>query len=418
MRRVLVGVSIALVAVLSSAGISSATTVSYIDGKAVWVNSLDGKQKYRLAAPATDGRVWSEQAQSDNGKVVAVRREPGKMATLNSFTLFGSTGKVLQQGSLTAENGWISYAYPVSLDLTNGGIAVYGYANWTGFGLSTVYGFGTYIRTVEKPFYIEPFDLEDWQWPTLYGNRLVVTQGNEVWIESTASGNPFSNGPDVGFLSVPSGYDVNRTDVAANGKLFAIELDYNTIELYPIDRVPDTGQSSTVGSGGCVLPTQGDANHVSLSQDGKSVAWEDDRGVLVAGVPDFGGADPCHLTRAPVVIASNGGYPSIGAATIPGSGGSLVPKPSVPKTVKAAKLKTGIWITVRVGKAGPVKITGKVGKTVVARGSARAKKVGKVKVKLKAVGAFRNRPQRLKGRTLVIKVTSAGKSKTVRRVLK
>jgi len=73
---------------------------------------------------------------------------------------------------------------------------------------------------------------------------------------------------------------------------------------------------------------------------------------------------------------------------------------------------------VKVAKAGTVSIVGRIGRNVVARGSSRAKKAGKVKVKLKAVGRYRAKPQKLKGRTLVMKVTAAGKSKTVRRVLK
>lgn len=423
MRRVLLVVSFGLVAMFTVAGVASAATVSYIAGDSLWLSNPTGTQKKKLSGPAGDGHEWTEQAQSDNGKVLAVRREPGKIAVLNRFTLFSLDGKVLQQGSLTNEPGWTTSAFPVSLDLTNDGVAVYGFSNVNyGYPVST-YETGTYVRTVEKPFVLPPLEITDWEWPTLYQDRLVATQSSEVWLQAPGDGTPFTPNPDVGFLAVPGGNTVNRTDVAANGKLVGIELNYDTIELYPVSGVPNVTPSpgdNIVGSGGCVLPTQGDASHITISQDGKDIAWQDDRGVLSAGVPDFAGADPCNLTRAPVVLAVDGKYPSIGAASIStGSGGDgLTPVPKVPGVIKAAKLKQGIWITVKVGKAGPVTITGKVGRSVVASGRTTAKKAGNVKVKLKAVGRFRQRPQSLKGKSLVLTVKSAGRSKTVRRVLK
>ena len=420
MRRVILVVSLGLVAVCSIVGNSSAATVSYIAGDSLWLSSPDGSQKKKLAGPTEDGRAWNELAQADNGKVLAVRREPGKISQLNSFTLFGPGGDILQQGSLTHENGWSTYAYPVTLDLTNDGTAVYGYSNMNpGFPMGT-FESGTYVRTVEKPFILPPFEITGWEWPTLFGDRLVATQGQFVYVQPSGdSGSPYGDDPSVGFLQVPDGFEINRTDVAANGRIFGLELNYNMIELYPIDRVADIGQNTTIGSGGCVLPTQGDASHITISQDGKDIAWEDDRGVLSAGAPDFAGADPCSLTRAPVVLASNGEYPSIGAAKIStGGGGSLVPVPTVPGRVKATALRNGIWVTVKVARAGQVTLVGKVGRNVVARGNTKTRKAGKVRVKLMAVGAWRNRLAQLKGRTLVITVTSAGKSKTVRRVLK
>ena len=423
----MLGVWLLTVAVLSFAGSSPAATVSYIAGDELWLSNPAGTQKKKLSGPAGDGRVWTEQAQADNGKIVAVRREPGKVAQLNSFTLFGPSGTVIQQGSLTHESGWTSYAYPVSLDLTDGGVAVYGFSNYNPTFPNWTFVQGTYVRTVEQPFVLEPLELNGWEWPTLFGERLVATQGQEVWLQAPGNGRPFTPDPDVGFLAIPDGYTINRTDVAANGKLFGIELDYKTIELYPITGVPNVTPGpgeNIVGSGGCVLPTQGDAGQITISQDGKDIAWEDDRGVVSAGVPDFSGADPCHLTRPPVVLATNGKYPSIGNASLStgggggGGGGVSAPVPSVPAKVKAAGLRKGIWITIKVAKAGPVSISGKVKGKLVARGSGKARKSGKVKIKLVATAAWRNRLARLKGKALVIKVTANGKSKTVRRVLK
>ena len=51
--------------------------------------------------------------------------------------------------------------------------------------------------------------------------------------------------------------------------------------------VPAPGLGQTPTAGDCFLPTQGVAGEVSVSPDAKSVAWHDDRGVVVAGTPNF-----------------------------------------------------------------------------------------------------------------------------------
>lgn len=416
--------SVVVAGLLLAVGIASASTVSYIAGDSVWLSNPSGTQKQQLAGPRTDGYEWTEVAQADNGKVLAVSREPGKIATLNRFTLFAPSGAVLQQGSLTNESGWITSAFPVSLDLTNGGVAVYGYSNSKGFVPNAIFESGTYVRTVEQPFTLAPLKISGWQWPTLFNERLIATSGQNIFVQTAGQSTPFAPNPDIGFLQVPSGFEINRTDVAANGKLFGIELDYRKIELYPISKVPDANGDPdfVVGSGGCVLGVQGDAGNITVSQDGQTIAWEDERGVLAAGAPDFAGSDPCNLTSPPVVIAASGKYPSIGNATISGGGGGggggVAPIPTVPARINANGLKKGISISVKVAKAGWVSVTGKVGGTLVARGKFKAGKAGMVRVKLAAVAAYRKKLKRLKGRTLVIKVTANGKSKTVRRVLK
>jgi hypothetical protein len=161
MSRVPVFVSLVLVAMFTVAGAASAATVSYIAGDSVWLSNPAGTQKKKQTGSAGDGYEWTEQTQADNGKLLAVRREPGKIATINRFTLFGPTGTTLQQGSLTNEPGWISSAFPVSLDLTNNGVAVYGYSNMNaGFPMST-FERGTYVRTVEQPFTFHPSAARD-----------------------------------------------------------------------------------------------------------------------------------------------------------------------------------------------------------------------------------------------------------------
>ena len=410
-------VFVAALLVMASVSSASASTVSYISGDNIWLSSPDGTQKVKLSGPAGDGRVWTEQAQADNGSVLGVRREPNKVAPLNSFTLWGPDGKKVNQGSLGNEPGWSTYAYPVSLDLTaDGKQAAYGYANTSGFYPTQQFEFGTYVTNISQGSFIQPIKIAGVEWPTINGTRVVGAIGDQVGVQAAASA-PF--GPDFApWINIDPSMDLHRTDTSAQGNIVAIELDDGTTERIVLAKTTALG-GDFIGTGDCFMPTQGDATRVSLSADGKTVAWQDDRGVVTSGLPDFAGTSAdCNLTAPVVVLAADGKFPSVGAAkliTNGGGGGEGSPVISPPSKIKASKLKKGIQITVKVKKAGKVTLTGKVNGKVVARGSVMAKKAGPVKVKLKAVASSRKKLSKLKGKTMVIKVTSGGKSASVKR---
>ena len=415
MRKLVLVVALLVLVPVSA---TSAATVSYISGDSIWLSSPDGRQKKKLAGPTTDGRKWTEQTQADNGTVLAVRREPNKIAPLNSFTLWGPDGKEINQGSLGNEPGWTTYAYPVSLDLTaNGKQAAYGYSVTSGFYPTTQFEFGTYVTNISQGSFIQPVKIEGVEWPTINGTRIVGASGGQAVVQAAASA-PF--GPDFApWINTAPGMDLHRTDTSAAGNIVALELDDGTTGRIVLAKTTSLG-GDFVGTGDCFMPTQGDASEVSLSADGKTVAWQDDRGVVTSGLPDFAGTSPdCHLTSPVVVLATDGKFPSIGAAILAGGeGGSGAPGLKPPARIKAASLKKGVKVTVTVKTAGKVTLTGKVNGKVVARGSGVAKKAGTVKVKLKAVNSSRNRFSKLKGKTMVIKATSGGKSTSVKRKLR
>ena len=74
-------------------------------------------------------------------------------------------------------------------------------------------------------------------------------------------------------------------------------------------------------------------------------------------------------------------------------------------------------LTVKVKKAGQVTATGKVGGSVVAKGSAKAKRPGKVTVRLVATKAWSKRLGQLAGKTLKISVKGPGGTLTLTRKL-
>lgn len=401
-------------------GSAHAAQVAYVDGGQVWVSTLDGAQKRSLSGPAPAPKQWTEVAQADGGAVLGVQREPGKMGNFNATTLWNPDGSVAGNGTLSAPSGWNSYAYPVTLDLTpDGTTTVYGYANWRGFGLETVYAFGTYAER-STDWYTQPFDIEDVEQGTLVGNRLVGHEGDNVFVQRPTGQPPYSYEFDYWF----SVAGVDRVDVSANGTVAAVE--YN----HQVAMVPFAGLGAPPPEDGsdCMLPTVGAASDVSISQDGTSMAWKDDRGVIVAGTPVWFpslAVSTCNLSRPPVVISATGTMPSIGAssaATPPvpagtakkGKGPRLV---SPPKSLKAAALRNGVVLKVKVAGRGKVTATGKVGKKLVAKGSVTAKRAGTVQLRLKATKAYRDKLGSLVGKRLKVKVLAGGKAATLVRKL-
>ena len=111
-----------------------AASIAYIDNGEVWLSSLDGAQKVRLAAPVvnTSGAIdkWLDVAAADSGRIVAVRNEPGKTARLSWFKVWEPDGTSTVEGPMNALSGWSLYVYPLSFDLTaDGKHMVYGYSN-------------------------------------------------------------------------------------------------------------------------------------------------------------------------------------------------------------------------------------------------------------------------------------------------
>lgn len=424
---------IALLLFVALGGTARAAEVAYVDGDQIWVSTLDGRQKRSLSGPSPDEKQWREVAQADDGTILGSRREGSKMGTYNVTQLWGPDGAAIGNGLLTAPTGRTTYAFPVTLDLTpDGKSAVYGYANSSGFGFGQTFEFGTYAEG-SSGWYIQPFDITSVEAGTLAGRRVVGISGTVVYVQDDASGDPYSTNFTPWFDAGGIGADLDRVDVAATGTVAAVEVGDTGSQRVAMIPFGSLGGPLPADGSDCFLPTQGDATDVSISQDATTMAWHDDRGVVVAGTPVWFPSvtvSTCNLSRPPVVISPTGKMPSIGASTAaiaaavagPGTAGRTgkAKAPEVvalAKKLKAAALAQGITLTVRVAAAGKVVATGKVGGKTVATGRVRAKRAGKVKLRLRATKAYRERLGTLKGQRMVIKVTAGGRSTTVTRKL-
>ncbi len=77
--RGVIAVAAALVVIAVAPGAAGAASIAYVYGGHVWLLSLDGTQKVRLATPVVNGaetEPWLAVAASDGGRIVAVRNAP------------------------------------------------------------------------------------------------------------------------------------------------------------------------------------------------------------------------------------------------------------------------------------------------------------------------------------------------------
>lgn len=93
------------------------------------------------------------------------------------------------------------------------------------------------------------------------------------------------------------------------------------------------GSATTLGPLDCLLPTAGiPQSQPSVSADGSMIAWQDDRGLLVAPTPTTAGGGACVLTAAPTVISPTGREPDFGRYPVPG-GSTVTVVPDATTTV-------------------------------------------------------------------------------------
>ena len=446
--RLTIAVVAALVVIAAAPGAAGAASIAYVDGGEVWLSSLDGTQKVRLATPVVNAsgetEKWLAVAVSDSGRIVAARNVPGRIARFSWFKVWEPNGTSTVEGPLNAPSGWAVYVYPLGFDITaDGSHMVYGYSN-SGFCCPISFARGTYVRPVTNSA-LDPINVPGEEHPTLFGNRMIAHTGGTVNVQSTSAppyGTDFTPWIDVS----GSGLELRRTDVAANGQLAALELEQwdtgsQTIGKIAVVAIQGVDQPPTFPAAvDCFMPTAGVATDTSLSPDATRIAWTDDGGLKVAGAPTTA-ADPCALTSPPVVISPTASQGAIGgtdvATFLPTSGGpptggppsggspSRAPVATVPRkvTVKALARAAGVPIKVKVARAGKVKIAGSVPakvlrssrSVVVATGSATAKRAGTVTVRVRLTRAARKKRSRLKGARMTLRVTQ-GRLSTTKRV--
>ena len=453
-RAVLLAAVVAAGAAPAAAG---AASVAYVDNGEVWLSSLDGAKKARLAAPvvnsAGETENWIDIAQSDGGRIVAVRNKPGRMSNFSWFKIWEPDGTSTVEGPLNAPGGWTVYVYPLGFDITaDGSHLVYGYSNSSGC-CPISFARGMYVRPATNSV-LPPINTGGQTHPSLFGSRVISLEDSSspsiVNVQNADGGNPYTNAFTPWLDTSLVELDLEGVDVAANGRLVALGFEqWNAstqtvgkiavIAIQGVDQLP-----AYPAAVDCFVPAAGVARDASLAPDAGTIAWKDDGGVKVAGTPSSAD-DPCVMGSAPVVISATGTNPSIGGADVgaflpkppatqeppPGSSGSGSPGTTTPVapvaklparvTVKALAGKRGVPVKVKVGGPGKVSVTGTVparrvgrrGKpVVVVTGSRSARAAGTVTIRLKLTAVGRKRAGRLKGAKLTLRIKQGSRSAT------
>jgi hypothetical protein len=435
---------LAILCLLAIAPAAGAASIAYIDGGEVWLSSMDGTQKVRLAAHVVNSsgetEKWIAVAHSDGGRIVAVRNFPGRSPRFASFKVWEPSGISTVGGLLNAPVGWVGYDYPLGFDVSADGTDMaYGYRNTSTCCPETV-GEGTYVRPVSNGT-ADPTDILGQAHPTLFGSRVIAHAGSVVDVQS-ATGSPYGTAFTPWLDTAATGLAIRRTDVAANAELLALELEGPAVGKISLLSMQSVDQDPTFPAAvDCYVPASGVAGEPSLSADATRLVWTDAQGLKVAGTPTSA-AEPCVLTTAPVVISATATQGAIGGASLapflpaaqePGPIVGSTPTPlaaapvvTLPKRVtrKALARPNGVAAKVKVTVAGKVKLSGTVAakalrrkgkRVVIAIGSATAKGAGTITVRLRLNKTGRTQRKRLKGAKMTLRVTQ-GKLSTTKRV--
>ena len=436
-------IAVVLASTLVGAGAAQAASVAYVDGEEVWVSTLDGASKVRLSEGERD---WRQVTAADSGRVLGVANKAGNIAGTSRIRLWDAQGTRISDGPLPSVVNSSQQTFPLGLDLSSDGFFLtYGYSMFFS-GPNGSFFEGHYVINADTKVLSPPIGQDGPTYPTFFGSDLVTVGQNTTKIAVQAPGTgPFGGTFGLWFDTAAAlPLRQRRVDVAATGTVVAFELerrDSGFPEEGTIVVVPIAGIGGALNAAaGCSLPATGMASDVSISQDARQIAWKDDQGVKVAGIPDFSGVDVCTLTSPPVVISATGSSPSIGGAALPlvrppaPPPPPVPPKPpvppvpkivvTVPGTLALARLATrgGLVVPVRVARAGPVRLSltvparrlGRRGAAVVvATGSGRATKAQTLRVSMRLTATGRRSLARLRGTKATLTITQ-GSSRTTR----
>lgn len=437
----------AFAAALAIPAASSASMVTYIDARNVWVASPDGAIKRQLTTDGTTQSPFHVPSTDDHGNVAAVK---GGLSNSKVLTHLGADGTRTDNvmpwrislgtnfgpssARLSADGSKIAYTYLLNHGPYNGGIEP-----------------RMAIVTPKAPGHpTQPMiDQPGWEMPTWIDGKLAVARNGVALLEMQPL--QFTQ-----FLSITD-FKIVSTEISRNKGRYLIDMSRTADDVRGLVLYSHTGAfPGGELPAGCQVPTHGTPSFThGLSPDGTQVTWKDDRGVMVGTFnPASRDADGWCVGTV-IQLSATGDEPTFGNATLtqpqdpppppPGPVEETTPPPSQPAPIVKAATK-------RVRTASGAPVTGdeeleltapgttrtaslrgglRVGATAPGPGRLSAKLVykgrtlgsatrtvtaaGRVTLKLKLSKGGRKAVKRLKGKTVQLRMTFTPKGDGAKR---
>ena len=459
--RLLLSLLAALVVLLAVAAPASASSVAYIDGHNLWYSSPDGARKVQVTSGGTEDASWQVPSQGRDGKTVVVHRDTFEGGSKRPVLyLYGADGKLVTANVMPVYSGAIGGAvYPIGLDMDwNSNAVAYGYRTAASPARRSPRLLADVLRQPgrlpEQPAgrlgRVQPDLLRD-------PRRVLGLRRQHLRAARRPRGAVHELLPGLAEPRRPlpeprrglAGQQPGRGRVAQGRRRGGHHHRPARRHACPSDLVA-----------GCDLQVAAHSGNLTFSPDGSQMAWRDDEGIKVAGVPNMAaGTDACTLSAPARVISTSGTQPSFGGADVaavagvgggqpsggpPAGGGKPARRrhegaqgDSCPARRTRAAFAKGLTLKVngrrrpagstpprrspprsparsayaarrasrphRRQAASPPRRT-----TVVARGNAKAKRAGTVKLRLKPTKAAKRAAKRMRKVVLTIKVSQAG----------
>lgn len=303
----------AFVAALAIPAAASASMVTYIDAKNVWVASPDGAIKRQLTTDGTTQSPFHVPSTDDHGNVAAVK---GGNTNSKILVHLAAAGK-RTDNVLPWKIGPVTNFGPSSARLS---------ADGTKIAYTYLWNHGPYSGGIEPRMAIvtptnpglptQPMiDQPGWEMPTWIDGKLVVAKNGVALLEMQ----PLQFTQFLEITTDPAGqYKIVSTEVSRSKSRYLVDMSRTAdgsrgLVLYAHEGAFPGG---TVPAG-CQVPAHGTPSFThGLSPDGTQVTWKDDRGVMV-GTFDPGRRDGAGWCTGTVIqLSSTGDEPTFGNATL------------------------------------------------------------------------------------------------------
>ena len=155
----------------------------------VWLSSLDGAQKVRLATPVVNSsgetEKWLAVAASDSGRIVAARNVPGRISRFSSFKVWEPNGTSTVEGPLNAPTAPGHVRLPARIRRHRGRNA---HGLWPSNSSSCcpITTRGDLIRPRDQQL-ARPDQRLRPEHPTLIGDRMIVHTGDTVIVQNVSA---------------------------------------------------------------------------------------------------------------------------------------------------------------------------------------------------------------------------------------